>query len=340
MRTTSSSPTANAHLARVFGLQAHFMDTLQRVASAAGEPVEFSPTEWLRDDGVHGGGVRFGTGDHALFNRASMNVSHVHYDDLPGKSLASATALSCIIHPRNPHAPSIHLHASWTEMRQGPGYWRVMADLNPSVVWEEDRAAFDAAFGSDALAQHARAQGEKYFWIPALGRHRGVAHYYLEQHRTDDPHADAVFAEQFERQIIDTYGRILTRAVSRPWDDEAFRTQLAYHTLYLFQVLTLDRGTTSGLLVHDQNDLGILGSLPSHVDRGLLASWADEVEPIQRPLVQLLVDALPQGWPAFVSDRAKLEMVAGIRRYYREFPAALDLQARGDVVPPTVANHR
>ena len=49
--------------------------------------------------------------------------------------------------------------------------------------------------------------------------------------------------------------------------DEATAQQLAYHTLYFFQVLTLDRGTTSGLLVHDQNDLGIMGSLPAWVDR-------------------------------------------------------------------------
>jgi len=35
---------------------------------------------------------------------------------------------------------------------------------------------------------------------------------------------------------------------------------------------TADRGTTSGLLVHDENDVGILGSLPSHVDKKLLES--------------------------------------------------------------------
>ena len=37
-----------------------------------------------------------------------------------------------------------------------------------------------------------------------------------------------------------------------------------------FGVLILNRCTTSGLLVHDQNDVGIIGSLPSHVNRLLL----------------------------------------------------------------------
>ena len=43
------------------------------------------------------------------------------------------------------------------------------------------------------------------------------------------------------------------------------KKQLAYHTRYFYQVLLLDRGTTAGLLVHDDNDVGTLGSLPGQV---------------------------------------------------------------------------
>ena len=83
------------------------------------------------------------------------------------------------------------------------------------------------------------------------------------------------FAELFGKGVIDSYLEILQSALATypDADDAARAEQLAYHTLYLFQVLTLDRGTTSGLLVHDQNDLGIMGSLPARVDRDLLASW-------------------------------------------------------------------
>jgi coproporphyrinogen III oxidase len=34
-----------------------------------------------------------------VFDRASVNVSQVHYADEPTRKLASATALSTIIHP-------------------------------------------------------------------------------------------------------------------------------------------------------------------------------------------------------------------------------------------------
>jgi len=145
---------------------------------AGGE--RFSATTWLRDDGRHGGGNRWGIADSATFDRASVNVSQVHYDDEPAKRLASATALSTIIHPRHPHAPSVHVHVSWTEMRDARGYWRIMADLNPSIAdgafaaasAERFRAALRAAAG--ATYDHAARQGDRYFTIPALDRHRDL----------------------------------------------------------------------------------------------------------------------------------------------------------------------
>ena len=37
--------------------------------------------EWLRDEGQHGGGVRYQKIDTELFNRVTVNVSGVHYED-------------------------------------------------------------------------------------------------------------------------------------------------------------------------------------------------------------------------------------------------------------------
>jgi coproporphyrinogen III oxidase len=270
-------------------------------------------------------------------------VSQIHYDDEPSKRLSSATALSTIIHPRHPHAPSVHVHVSWTEMRDGSGYWRIMADLNPAIrdtaLALAGKARFIAALraGAPAVFDEAARQGDRYFFIPALDRHRGVAHFYLEQYATADPAADAALAQAVGEAAIDTHAAIVGEAVRAPASDEDRRSQLAYHTLYLFQVLTLDRGTTSGLLVHDQNDVGILGSLPSHVDRALLASWRVPA-PIDQ-LMERLLAALPTGDVVPVDDDTKRALAAAVRAFYRANPAALELQARGDVIPPTVANH-
>lgn len=332
----ASSPTAAAALARLLRLQSRFADRLTAAARRLGVDATFEPVSWLRDGGVHGGGTRLEapsgpTSPDSPFNRGSINVSQVHYDDLPGKRLSSATALSTIIHPRHPLAPSVHMHVSWTEMRDGVGYWRVMADLNPSLPRAEDTERFVAALRKSAPAQfeRARAQGDAYFEIPALERHRGVAHFYLEGFRSDDPEADAALAEEVITAAIDTYVEIFEarlRDASPPTDDQ-LAAQLAYHTAYLFQVLTLDRGTTSGLLVHDQNDVGTMGSLPAFVDRSLLASWADRVPEVQAPLVRALADALPDRHPTPVNEPQKRELAAVARAHYRAHPEALEHQA-------------
>lgn len=340
----AASPGAARALSLVERLQRGFAAALEAATAAAGQPATFAPVSWLRDDGRHGGGTRLGTGDVAAIDRASINVSQVHYDDAPARALASATALSTIIHPRSPHAPSVHIHVSWTELRSGRAYWRIMADLNPAIANADDTAAFADALrdAAGALYDDAQAQGDRYFFIPALGRHRGVTHFYLEDHATADAAADLALAERVGVAATTTYARLLGAALARatPITDADRAAQRAYHTLYLFQVLTLDRGTTSGLLIHDQNDVGILGSLPSHVDRALLASWRDRVPAPQEQLVDALVAALPDATPAPVTDDAKRALAAAVRHHYQAHPEAIALQATGGVAVPTVANHR
>lgn len=345
----AQSPSAADALELVSMLQARFVEGLERVSSACGHEVSFEKTEWLRDGGQHGGGNRYSAAESAMFNRASVNVSQVHYDDLPEKKLGSATAISTIIHPQNAHAPSVHIHISWTEMKaegEAPasGYWRIMADLNPSVVHGEYREQFEQCMKETAPEQYedAAAQGDRYFYIPALGRHRGVTHFYLESYATENAAADRDFANVFGKSVIDCYLEILQAALATyPDADDAARSeQLAYHTLYLFQVLTLDRGTTSGLLVHDQNDLGIMGSLPARVDRELFASWESKVESPQDELVRGLMQCLQDESPSPVSDEVKLALASKVREHYRQHPEALALQASASVIPPTVDNHR
>ncbi|WP_372845106.1 coproporphyrinogen III oxidase, partial [Pontiella sp.] len=305
-----------------------------------GEPLP--ECEWLRDGGRHGGGRRFGIGDSALQGRASVNVSQVHYEDEPARRLASATAISTIVHPAHPQAPSVHLHISWTETKGDDGYWRLMADLNPSMPNEADTAHFNAALNGafGALAEAASAQGDRYFFIPALGRHRGVAHFYLEQFNSGSFAADLALAKRVGEAAIDAYVQMLPGREVGPPSDAERAAQLAYHTLYFFQVLTLDRGTTAGLLVHDQNDVGILGSLPARIDKTLLASWRPGMPEPQDRLLDHLLEVLPDCRICTIDEAVKAKLAAAVRAHYRNHPEALDLQASGNSTPPTIENHR
>ncbi len=342
--TPAMSISAKEAYRIVTHLQTYFVERLNLLSQEFGQAKAFEPVLWVRDEGRHGGGVRFVSTDDRLFNRGSVNISQVHYDDDGSKKLGSATALSTIIHPFNPLVPSVHMHISWTEMKSGGGYWRLMADLNPSIENKTATEQFRTCLKKAAPQQfdEGTAQGDRYFNIPALGRHRGVSHFYLESFATGDLVADQTLAKDFGEQMVACYIAIVREALLQniKSTEEDFEKQLAYHTLYLFQVLTLDRGTTSGLLVHNQNDVGIMGSIPRYVSRALLASWREKVEAPQEKLVDALVEALGDGDKVLVDDAVKQRLAEVVRQHYKQHPEALSMQASGNIVPPTVDNHK
>ena len=304
----------------VESLQTRFVRALE---GRGGVPL--ASTEWLRDGGQHGGGVRYGVADSGLFDRASVNVSQVHYDDEPKHTLGSASAISTIVHPSHPRAPSVHIHISWTEPKSGAGYWRIMADLNPALPDSAQTERFVAALRQAAPDEFdaAMEQGDRYFFIPALGRHRGVAHFYLERYNTGDFEEDLDLAKRVGEAAIDSYMELLHEPCP-PATEEDTAAQLAYHTLYFFQVLTLDRGTTAGLLVHNQNDIGILGSLPARIDKNLIASWRSRMVEPQDRLFDKLLSALPNTGTCRIDDDVKQKLAAAVRAHYKSHPEALD----------------
>ena len=326
----------------VTSLQTHFVNKLNELSKNLGENKEFEEVLWQRDEGIHGGGNRFEARDELLFNTGSVNVSQVHYDDEPNKRLKSASAISTIIHPKNPNVPSMHMHISFTEIQDEQSYFRIMADLNPALVFDEDKDKFTCTIANFAgnNYEEGTAQGDKYFNIPALNRHRGVVHFYLENYKTQNKDNDFKYAYDFGIGIINTYINIIEIAIKQrtAFSVHDIKEQLAYHTLYLFQVLTLDRGTTSGLLVHNQNDEGIMGSLPRYVDKNLLASWEKLVPSPQDELVKKLVEAIPSN--GLIDVETKIKLASVVREHYKTYPESLKYQASGNTIPTTVDNHK
>jgi len=340
----AKSNYAQKALQCVTELQNYFVNNLNDVSKKYGVNRQFEKVEWLRDNGIHGGGSRYEARDETLFNRGSVNVSQVHYDDDENKKLSSASAISTIIHPKNPKVPSMHMHISLTEMRDGKMYWRLMADLNPSIVNNNDKNSFDTMLKkiSGEYAKEGIPQGDKYFTIPVLNRTRGVSHFYLENFTSGDFEKDIEFALSFGKSVIDTYtdiiiGDILNNPLICESDQ---KLQLEYHTIYLFQVLTLDRGTTSGLMVHDQNDIGIMGSIPSHIDVNLLKSWIKLMSEPQDLLLASIIEALGEGDVVLVDENVKIKLANAVRGHYKKYPQSLSMQASGNIVPPTVNNHK
>ena len=321
----------------VQSLQHFFVEKLSEISGR-----HFEQINWLRNNGNNGGGTRYENSGDIFFNKASINVSQIQYENLREKKLNAASALSTIIHPKHPLMPSMHMHISLTEYKDGNYYWRLMADLNPSNPFEKDKQLFEQTAKSTLgnYFKTAQRDGDKYFFIPTLKKHRGVSHFYLENFNLNSFDEEIEFAKQFGRSIIETYCDILAnKHVDLPSKSEQLN-QLEYHTLYFFQVLTLDRGTTSGLLVHDQNDIGILGSLPSHISRSHLENWKLKMDFPQNELLERLINCLPEGDVIELNLSIKSKIASEIRNHYKKYPIALSKQASGSVIPPTVENHK
>ncbi|WP_354624514.1 coproporphyrinogen III oxidase [Psychromonas sp. MME2] len=319
MKIAIKSPRAIAAMEMLTALQQLFVKQLHTIE--CNKKQHSQVIEWLRDNGLHGGGMRVQFIESSAFNRASLNISQVHYDDLSQKSFSSATALSVIIHPHHPLAPSMHMHISWSEFRDGKGSWRIMADLNPAIVDLADKAYFEKILQrvSGDLYQQGRELAQRYFTIPALGCTRGVSHFYLEGFIANDDQ-QALFPQQFGEAVINGYCHLLKnklQQVGQPSAEE-LQAQLNYHTLYFYQVLTLDKGTTTGLLVHDQNDLGVLASLPAAINRTLLSDWVTKTAEPQKQLLTKLLNILEPHETVVITEQVKLAIAAQLRAHYKD----------------------
>jgi coproporphyrinogen III oxidase len=90
-------------------------------------------------------------------------------------------------------------------------------------------------------------------------------------------------------------------------------------------------------MVHDQNDVGIMGSLPSHINKELLKSWIAKVEKPQDELVEAILNAVGSEGAVDIPTKERLAQI--VREHYKKHPQALTLQASGNSIPTTLQNH-
>lgn len=321
MKTAINSVRAQSAMNMLISLQQLFIEQLQHIEDGQVQPT--NEVHWLRDGGTHGGGMRVDFSESSFFNRESLNVSQVHYDDQPQKQFSSASALSVIIHPQHPIMPSMHMHISWTEMKDGFASWRVMADLNPSIADQADKNIFESTLQSVSGKYYEKGKtlGDTYFTIPALNCTRGVSHFYLEQFIAEEAQQES-FPEDFGKAVINCYCQLLRNKlvdIKNPTTAQ-IKAQLDYHTLYLYQVLTLDKGTTTGLLIHNQNDLGILASLPAKINRCLLTEWVDKTSQPQNHLIERILSVLDTTEICEITTQSKEGIALQIRAHYKDYP--------------------
>lgn len=265
------------------------------------ETKKFHPDEWVRgNDG--GGGRSMVLADGSTFEKAGVNVSVVHGTLPPGaiermkndhKDIRTsaegtvkffAAGLSMVLHPWNPHAPTMHLNYRYFEIINPDGTTQTWwfgggADLTPSYLYKEDAKHFHEMhkraldpFGEE-LYPEFKAWCDKYFYITHRGETRGVGGIFYDDFNRLPAQKCLEMAESCFNAMLPAYLPLVAKRKDMPYTAEEKEWQQIRRGRYVEFNLVYDRGTKFGLQTPGSRVESILMSMPK------TATWLYNYEP-------------------------------------------------------------
>ena len=260
------------------GLQEKIVD---RLADLDGTP--FGRDEWRRPEG--GGGVTRLVEDGPLFERAGVNFSHVHGGSLPPSASAArpelagrsfqALGVSLVLHPRNPHVPTVHLNVRFfVALKNGadPVWWFGGGmDLTPYYGYEQDARHFHrtcrwalAPFGSQYYPRYKKWCDE-YFFLKHRGELRGIGGLFFDDLNEPDFNHAFALTRSVGEHFLPAYLPIVERRNGVAYGERERAFQAYRRGRYVEFNLVYDRGTLFGLQSGGRTE-SILMSLPPRVE--------------------------------------------------------------------------
>lgn len=243
--------------------------------------------------------------DGAQIEKAAVQFTHSRGAALPpaaterNPQLAGhgfqATAISLIVHPRNPYVPTTHANLRFFFVEADEPFWYFGGgfDLTPyygftndAVHWHEQARA--------AAGRHydqLKAQCDDYFFLSHRQECRGIGGLFFDDWRDGGFAASFDFARSIGDHFLPAYRPIFERRVNTPYGERERDWQLYRRGRYAEFNLAIDRGTKYGLQSGRRVE-SVLASLPP------LVTWRYDYQPEPgSPEAQLLSDFLPpQDW--------------------------------------------
>jgi coproporphyrinogen III oxidase len=251
------------------------------------------------------------------FEKAGVNLSVV-YGSMPQEALAAATergidrakgykpgeripffacGLSSVMHPRNPHCPTMHFNYRYFETEGGVWWFGGGTDITPSYLNEDDMKHFHGAY-KKACDQHDssfypkfKKWADDYFVIRHRGETRGLGGIFFDDLNDRDPEKLIAFANTCLDTVVPAYVPIIQQHKNDAFTPEQKEWQQIRRGRYVEFNLVYDRGTVFGLKTGGRIE-SILMSLPE------TARWEYDHNPTPgSPEAELLaVCKQPRDW--------------------------------------------
>jgi coproporphyrinogen III oxidase len=281
----TSSPSPAAVKAYLLGLQSAIVEALEKLD---GKP--FALDAWQRPEG--GGGISRVIEEGHVLERGGVNFSHVTGASLPPSAAAGrpelggrsweAMGVSLVLHPRNPHAPTVHMNVRFfaTTAANGDPIWWFGGgmDLTPYYGYEDDARHFHqscrdalAPFGAE-LHPKFKQWCDDYFYLKHRREPRGVGGIFFDD--VNDGGFEHCFAmmRSVGDSFINAYLPILARRKDSVYGERERDFQSYRRGRYVEFNLVYDRGTLFGLQSGGRTE-AILMSMPP------LVKWRYDWQP-------------------------------------------------------------
>jgi coproporphyrinogen III oxidase len=285
----------------------------------------FQEERWARVGG--GGGVSRLLVDGGVFEKAGINRSVVE-GVLPtdaaarlggrvppnGPALFFAAGVSLVIHPRNPHVPTLHLNVRYFEIADEGGevydaWVGGGTDLTPTFPHPADARHFHRAVRAVCDAHHESLYPRFKHWCDDyfVNRHRsgearGVGGIFFDHLRLHDDASNAGLAERFAflRDVGLSPVKAYVPIVMRRRDSESGAAeralQLARRGRYVEFNLLHDRGTLFGLQTGARIESVLMSLPPVAAWPGGTALGGRDLDRYERLAERLGAMLVPRDW--------------------------------------------
>ncbi len=282
-----NAPIIDRAAAYFRGLQDRITTGLEKLDGS-----RFREDTWVRAGG--GGGRTRVLSDGGIFEKAGVNFSDVHGEfrpefakSMPGTGLRfRATGISLVLHPKNPHIPTVHANFRRLERETG-GWFGGGADLTPYYLQDEDAVHFHRVLkaGCDphdpGFFARWKAWCDRYFFITHRAEPRGIGGLFFDYLGAgaettageagppatpceSDPERLFDFVRDVGDSFLHAYVPIVERRRQIPVTPSQRHWQLIRRGRYVEFNLVYDRGTLFGLKTDGRVE-SILMSLPAEV---------------------------------------------------------------------------